>query len=225
MLDRLKREKKTRRAIWLARGSHRAVWLARGNTPLRALGALDQGVLRILRTKGHTTPAEKTMQAFGFVGEYGAVWFALSAAGFAADGDRRTRWFAAMGVAPTAIVLNYAVKKAVGRQRPVITEHPPLAKAPSKLSFPSAHATSSLAAATAIGRVQPKAKVPAHLLAAVICIGRPYLGMHYPSDVLAGAVLGKALGHAVPWLDEPRVNPDLPELGRDDAGAQTGRNS
>lgn len=201
MLDRLKREKKSRRAIWIARG----------NTPLRALGALDQGVLRFLRTKGHTPAAEKTMQGFGFIGEYGAVWFAACLAGFAADPDRRLRWFAASGVAPTAIVLNYAVKKGVGRQRPVITEHPPLAKAPSKLSFPSAHATSSLAAATAIGRVQPKAKAPAFALAAVICVGRPYLGMHYPSDVLAGAVLGATLGRLVPWLDEPAVNEDLPE--------------
>jgi len=201
VLKRLKKEKRSRRAIWIARG----------NTPLRAAGALDQAVLRFLRTRGHTPAAEKSMQALGFIGEFGAVWAAAGLTGFAADSQRRLRWGAVFFVAPSAIVLNYAVKKGVGRKRPVITEHPPLAKAPSKLSFPSAHATSSFAAATAISRVQPKAKVPAHVLAGLICIGRPYLGMHYPSDVLAGAIMGTALGRSVPWLDEPEVNPALPE--------------
>jgi membrane-associated phospholipid phosphatase len=108
-------------------------------------------------------------------------------------------------------VLNFAVKKGVGRRRPVIGEHPPLAKAPSKLSFPSAHATSSVAAATALSRVEPRAKGPLFVLAGLICIGRPYLGMHYPSDVVAGAVLGTILGRVAPWLGEAKINPALSE--------------
>lgn len=143
------------------------------------------------------------MRGLGLAGEYGAVWMATGAVSAALDRSRRPRWVAASGVAPVAIVLNYAVKRAVGRKRPVITEHPPLARAPSKLSFPSAHATSSLAAAAALGRVEPRAKVPLHVLAGLICVGRPYLGMHYPSDVLAGATLGAVLGRIVPGLGEP----------------------
>ncbi|MEZ5076237.1 MAG: phosphatase PAP2 family protein [Solirubrobacterales bacterium] len=193
MLGRLKREKRSRRAVWQARGSG----------ALAVAGELDRLALRALRTRGHAPAAEGAMKALGLAGEYGAIWVALGLAGAAADRCRRARWGAASMVAPAAIVVNFAVKKAVGRQRPVITEHPALAKAPSKLSFPSAHATSSVAAATAYARVRPEARGPLLALAAAICLGRPYLGMHYPSDVVAGAVLGAVLGRLVPLPPEP----------------------
>ncbi len=100
------------------------------------------------------------MKLFGTIGEYAAVWAAIGAAGALADPERRRRWGAAALVGPAAVNVNYAVKLAVGRQRPLIEGHPALAKAPSKLSFPSAHATSSLAAAIALGRVEPRARLP-----------------------------------------------------------------
>jgi undecaprenyl-diphosphatase len=74
---------------------------------------------------------------------------------------------------------------------------PPLGGAPSSLSFPSAHATSSFAVATAMVRVDP-AMAGAFVVAILLALGRPYLGMHYPSDVLAGAFLGVLLGLIVP---------------------------
>ena len=103
----------------------------------------------------------------------------------------------------------------VGRARPLIEDHPALARAPTKLSFPSAHATSSVAAATALGRVEPRARPALFTLAAAICVGRPYLGMHYPSDVLAGAVLGFGLGMAVPGLGEAPTEDRLFDLAID----------
>ena len=90
----------------------------------------------------------------------------------------------AAAVAPAAVGMNYLVKLSVRRRRPRLRGLPPLAGAPSELSFPSAHATSSLAAATALGRVSPGARLPLYGLAGAICLTRPYLGMHYPSDVL-----------------------------------------
>ena len=59
---------------------------------------------------------------------------------------------------------------------------PPLGGAPSSLSFPSAHSTSSFAVATAMTRVDRRAAV-AFVPAVAVALGRPYLGMHYPSDV------------------------------------------
>ncbi len=197
MLGRLKREKRSRRAVWTSRAL----------TPARIAGEFDQALLRALRTRGHAEPAESAMKALGLSGEYGAVWIALGAAGAAADGRRRNVWAAGALVAPAAIGLNFIVKRAVGRKRPVITEHPALAKAPSKLSFPSAHATSSAAAATAYARIEPRARLPLALLAAAICVGRPYLGMHYPSDVVAGVVLGVVLGRVAPLPSPPDPAP------------------
>jgi membrane-associated phospholipid phosphatase len=198
MLGRLRRQKRTRRQILLDRASR----------PTAILGDLDQAVLRFLRTRGHDPVTESVMKGLGLSGEYGAVWMAIGTLAAATDGRRRMRWLMAAGVAPAAIVLNFGVKRTIGRQRPVITDHPALARAPSKLSFPSAHATSSFAAAAALGRVEPRAKAPLHGLATAIAVGRPYLGMHYPSDVLAGAILGAVIGRVVPGLDQPAAHPE-----------------
>jgi undecaprenyl-diphosphatase len=179
---------------------------------LRVLGDLDQALLRALRTRGHQPPVEALMKGLGAIGEFGAVWATIGGSAALADSARRGRWAIAALVAPAAIGVNYAVKVAIGRERPLIEGHPPLARAPSKLSFPSAHATSSLAAATALGRVEPRARVPLYALASGICLSRPYLGMHYPSDVLAGAALGLALGALAPGVGDRGAEERLIDL-------------
>jgi membrane-associated phospholipid phosphatase len=113
------------------------------------------------------------------------------------DSSNREAWLICAAIAPIAIALNYLVKLIVKRPRPVLEGLPPLGGAPSSLSFPSAHATSSFAVATAMTRVDSFGAL-AFLLALALALGRPYLGMHYPSDVLAGAVLGSLLGLIVP---------------------------
>ena len=188
MLNRLRRQKQSRRALFL---SH-------ARRPLAYLGDLDQSVLRAMRTRAHGPAELAVMRALGYAGEWGAVWVATGVTGAAFDKRRRSRWLGAAAVAPASIVVNFAVKRTVGRNRPLITDHPPLAKAPTNLSFPSTHATSSMASAAALSRVEPRATVPLHLLAAAICVGRPYLGMHYPSDVIAGAAFGAVLGRLAP---------------------------
>jgi membrane-associated phospholipid phosphatase len=175
---------------------------ARQRHPLLArLGDLDQAALRIMRTRLHGPAPDGLMRGLGAAGEWGAVWAASGLTAAALDGTARRRWLAASVVAPVAIGVNFVIKFTVGRKRPLIEEHPPLARAPTKLSFPSAHATSSVAAATAFGRVAPGRRPVLYGLATAICASRPYLGMHYPSDVLAGAALGVLLGRAVPALD------------------------
>jgi membrane-associated phospholipid phosphatase len=171
---------------------------------LAALGQADQAALRLLRTRGHSEPIETVMRVLGHAGEFAAAWAAIGVSAAAIDERRRGQWLAAAATGPAAIGINFMVKVTVGRERPLIEEHPPLARAPTKLSFPSAHSTSSVAAATALGRVEPRARPVLFTIAAAICIGRPYLGMHYPSDVLAGAALGAVLGSLVPGLGAER---------------------
>jgi membrane-associated phospholipid phosphatase len=182
---------------------------------LAVLADADQAVLRVLRTRGHSEPIETMMKALGMCGEYGAIWGAAGAIGGSIDHKRRRQWLLAGATGPLSIAANYLVKVAIGRERPLLDEHPPLARAPSKLSFPSAHATSSVAAATALGRVEPRARPALFTLAAAICVGRPYLGMHYPSDVLAGAILGFGLGRLVRGLGVPPAEERLFELAVD----------
>ena len=167
---------------------------------LERLQELDRRLLRAMRTRYHAPRSEDTMKALGMAGEWGAVWVAIGVAAAALDATRRERWLRAVAVAPTAIGVNYLVKLAVRRRRPRLRRLPPLAVAPSELSFPSAHATSSLAAAAAMGRVAPGLRPPLYGLAGAICVTRPYLGMHYPSDVLGGAAIGLLIGRLWPGL-------------------------
>ena len=167
---------------------------------LERLQRLDRRLLRGMRTRYHAPQVEEAVKALGRAGEWGAVWVAIGLGAATADPTRRARWLRAAAVAPAAVGVNYVVKLAVRRRRPRLRRLPPLASAPSELSFPSAHATSSLAAATAMGRVAPGARPPLYGLAAAICLTRPYLGMHYPSDVLGGAAIGLLIGRLWPGL-------------------------
>ncbi len=158
---------------------------------------LDLKLLRLMRTRGHARPVERAAMVLGKAGNNGAGWFVAGAALAAADAPRRRAWGACALLGPAAIGLNYGVKAIARRPRPVLDGLPPLGGAPSGLSFPSAHATSSFAVATAMTRVDRRARL-AFIPATLVALGRPYLGMHYPSDVAVGVLLGLALGAAVP---------------------------
>jgi membrane-associated phospholipid phosphatase len=158
---------------------------------------LDLKILRAMRTRGHAPGLERAAKALGKAGNNGAIWVVLCLVVLAATDSNGESWFICALLAPVAIALNYLVKLVVRRPRPVLEGLPPLGGAPSSLSFPSAHATSSCAVATAMTRVDSLGAL-AFVLAIALSLGRPYLGMHYPSDVLAGAALGVALGLIVP---------------------------
>jgi len=120
------------------------------------------------------------------------VWLALGGAGIALDGPRRPRWRRAVATVAAAYVANTTIKLIVRRRRPQVEGLPPLARTPTGLSFPSAHATSSFAAARAYSALVPAP--PLYALAVALALSRLYLGVHYPSDSVAGAALGTAFG-------------------------------
>jgi membrane-associated phospholipid phosphatase len=157
----------------------------------------DLKLLRVMRTRGHSPGLEAAAQALGKAGNNALIWVILNLALAAVDWERHEQWLICAVLGPLCIGLNYLLKLAVRRPRPVLEGLPPLGGAPSSLSFPSAHAVSSFAVAVAMFRVDP-ATAAALLVAAAISLGRPYLGMHYPSDVAAGAFIGVAIGLIVP---------------------------
>ncbi len=134
------------------------------------------------------------MQCFSALGENGAFWVALALGGAAVDTDRRRSWLYIAGSVPAALVANYVAKVVVRRERPRLIGYEPLGKSSSSLSFPSAHATTSFAAARLVGSIVPDAQARLVFVASAMAASRVYLGMHYPSDVLAGAATGWLLG-------------------------------
>jgi len=154
---------------------------------------LDERLLRAARTRGHSPGAERAVARFSRVGEHGAVWLAIGAAGWALDRPRAAGWRRAVGTVAGTYALNTAIKQLVGRRRPELSGLPPLTSTPTRLSFPSAHAATSFAGARCYARLGLPA--PAlYALAAGLSLSRLYLGVHYPSDVLAGAALGTLAG-------------------------------
>ena len=139
---------------------------------------MDRALLRLLRTRGHTPALDRAAAAYARCGENGALWLALSL--------RNRRAFKTV---VAALFANTTIKQVVRRPRPDLgPELPPLSSTISSLSYPSAHAATSLAGAAALG-----GGPLLYGAAAVMAFTRPYLGVHYPSDVLAGAALGWAV--------------------------------
>jgi membrane-associated phospholipid phosphatase len=159
------------------------------------LQQLDERLLREARTRGHGHRAEQAVAALSRLGEHGAVWLAIGACGFALDAAHRRAWGQATAAVAAGYVLNTTVKLLVRRSRPRLADLPPLVRTPTQLSFPSAHATTGFAGALAYSRLGLPA-TPLYVLASSLAFSRVYLGVHYPSDTLAGALLGSALGAA-----------------------------
>ena len=156
------------------------------------LNAVDLAVYRRVRSLAHTPHRVVWMRRYSRLGEHGAVWLGIGLLGAAGDAGRRGRWVRATASVGAAYLLSTSIKLAIGRRRPVIEDLPHLMATPTGLSFPSSHSTSSFAAAQAFGRLLPRG--PLLGAAAAMAFSRLYLGVHYPSDVAAGAALGTALG-------------------------------
>ncbi len=159
---------------------------------------MDRRLLLLMRTHGHENArVEHAIELFSRGGEHGACWYAVGALGWAysAPGTRqRKAWKRGVLVTGLSYGLNTAVKQVVKRPRPRLKGLPQLTPVVSKLSFPSAHATTSFAAAACYSVALPRAAPLFYGTAAFFALSRPYLGVHYPSDVIAGAALGTAVG-------------------------------
>ncbi len=158
--------------------------------------ALDLALLRLLRTHGHGPGAERAVLAFTRCGEHGMLWLAAGAAGAAIDRPRGALYRRELRVVAVAYLTNIAFKYLIRRRRPVLEGLPALSSTVTSLSYPSAHATTSFAAARILSRDLPAA--PVYACAAAMALSRVYVGVHYPTDVGAGAALGTAMAELVP---------------------------
>jgi membrane-associated phospholipid phosphatase len=157
---------------------------------------LEERLLLLARTRGHDARAERAVAGFSRLGEHGAVWLAIGYAGGALQSSRRGEWRRARRAVLVTYAVNTAIKFAVRRRRPNLPGLPALTGTTTGLSFPSAHAATSFAAAL-VYRRRGLPAVPLYGMAGAMACSRVYLGVHYPSDILAGAALGSALGAAI----------------------------
>jgi undecaprenyl-diphosphatase len=142
--------------------------------------------------------------ALSVIGSLGAVW--IITALFVALWRRRPTVLlhVTAGVYLTDL-LTLLVKVLTDRERPYIDQPDPepLVRAAFDLSFPSGHASTAFCGATLLTGYAPRLGVPLYVVAAGVAWSRVYVGVHYPLDVFAGALLGLLLGLAL--LSVPRV--------------------
>ena len=159
---------------------------------IRVLAGIQQ------RLNGRAVGFARGMSHFG---EHAIGWLGLGVLGAVVDRPRRREWLTAAAGVALAHGTSIGVKRVVRRTRP---EHPSVevrVGTPSRLSFPSAHATSTTAAALLYGRLLRRPLVP--VLVPPMALSRLVLGVHYPSDVVAGSALGAAVALAVRGATRP----------------------
>ena len=129
--------------------------------------------------------------ALSIAGSRAAIWLALGLA-LAVAWRRPNVFLLVVTTALTTSLVNTLLKYAVQRERPptIILDPEPLMEVPTTSSFPSGHTSTSFACAFVLSRLAPRLTVPVFVLATLIGVSRIYVGVHYPLDVLAGAVLG-----------------------------------
>ena len=128
-------------------------------------------------------------------GEHALGWLALGALGALVDRRRRRDWLVSAATVAAAHGTSIAVKRVVRRQRPIDPSVRVLVGTPSRLSFPSSHATSTTAAAVLYGGLLRRPLTA--VLVPPMLVSRLVLGVHYPTDVLVGSALGAAIGAGV----------------------------
>jgi undecaprenyl-diphosphatase len=160
---------------------------------LRAwLNAVDLAAYRAIRGLARDPRRVAAVRRFSALGEHGLIWLAIGGTGFVLDRRRAPQWRRAVLTVGGAYVVSTSIKLAIGRQRPVVEGLPQLMATPTGLSFPSSHSSSSFAAAQAYSPLLPSGLL--YGIAVPMAVSRLFLGVHYPSDILAGAALGTVVG-------------------------------
>lgn len=169
------------------------------SAPLDAIGRLDFAVFQWLRT--HQSPwLDVLMAGLSDVARGGFIWIVFA---FLIAFLYRSRWPAVVQVI-LAIVLAHLIADEVAkpyfnRSRPFesYAESRVYGYRPTTRSFPSGHAATAIAGVCALAHMAPEARSIFWIFAVLIAFSRVYLGVHYPADVLGGALLGFGVGQFV----------------------------
>lgn len=164
------------------------------------ISSFDHSVLVAINNTMRTSSMDSIMPWITKLGDGGVFWIALALILLIPKKTRRTGAAMAVAMMLGLIIGNGLIKNLVMRTRPFDLAHPVVTRGnllispPSDYSFPSGHTLASFEAATALFKDHTVYGFLAYVLAILIAFSRLYLQVHYPSDVLGGAILGFLLG-------------------------------
>ena len=165
---------------------------------------LDEQALVWIAEHVRNAVLDPFMKLYTQLGNTGMLFIVLGLAMLLWRPARRAGFSALCAMLIGLIVVNFTIKPLVARERPwlviehfvnLVPEHDPN-------SFPSGHTNAAFAFAIAVCLSAPRRwmKITAVCLAAVMGLSRLYVGVHFPSDVLAGAAIGSLCGLAGAWV-------------------------
>lgn len=188
-------------------------------TVLRELGRVDLAVYRAIADMP-TPTLDRWMRRVSDAANRSRLWLVIAAVMAAAGGGEGRRAVRAglVAVAVDSAVVNAGFKIAAHRRRPdrdrAAVPAGRQVPMPHSASFPSGHAASGFAFANAVAQTLPVVTAPLRLLASVVGYSRIQTRVHYPGDVVVGAVIGASVGELVGWgLGRVHAAPGIP-LGR-----------
>lgn len=160
----------------------------------------------------HTPALDRVLPRLSRAANHSLLWIAAAGA-MVVTGRASARRAAARGlgsIAVTSALVNLGVKRGVRRPRPSLRRVPAIRRLPVQpltTSFPSGHAASAAAFAVGVGIERPRVAVAVAPVAAAVAYSRVYVGVHYPADVLVGALIGSgvALLSRLQWPARPRA--------------------
>ena len=176
------------------------------------LDAIDFQILDALRDLLTCPFLDRVMPAVTWLGDSGWIWILIGIVLFFRKPSRRCGAAILGGLTTQLLIVHLILKRAIARPRPfqLREDISLLIPAPTDSSFPSGHTCASFLAAAVLLRYDKRLGIPALILAILIAFSRLYLYVHFPSDVLVGALLGLLIGYCAIRISEavkPRENP------------------
>lgn len=154
-----------------------------------SLDSADVAVARVVQDTLDRPPVVRSAVALSAFGEHAAGWLTWCAAGALVDRPRRSQWVRAGAAVAGAHATAVLLKRVVRRPRPTARV---LGRTHSSLSFPSSHAASTTAAVLALAPLAGRSGPVLPVAGVAMAVARVLLGVHHPSDVLAGTAIGAA---------------------------------
>lgn len=166
--------------------------------------AIDFRILDFIHEKLTCRFLDHIMPILTAAGNAGLIWIIIAAAMLISRKYRQNGLELAAGLAGCALVGNLLLKNIIARQRPCWINGAVelLIAVPKDYSFPSGHTMASFAAAAVIMHANRKFGIAAYISAVLIAFSRLYLYVHFPTDVIAGAVIGTLIGIAVCFFSQ-----------------------
>ncbi len=169
--------------------------------------SLDWQILHFIRDSLACPFLDFIMPKLTLLGDKGIVWIAISLVLLCTKKYRKCGVLCLCGMLAGLLIGNVALKNLIARPRPCWIENVGLlVKNPTDFSFPSGHTLSSVISAVILTLANKRFAFFAVPLAVIIAFSRLYLYVHFPSDVLFGALLGVAIGFST-WFFGKKIKP------------------